>query len=493
MIVNQLPILQIIIPLIAAPFCLLFRHPNVCWFFSLIIVWICLIISILILLHFDERGIIIYEIGGWAAPWGIEYRIDRLNSFVLLIVSLISVIVLSFSKLNIEAEIPRSRAYLFYSMILLCIAGLLGIAITGDAFNLFVFLEISSLSSYVLISMGPDPRSLTAAYRYLIMGTLGATFYIIGVGLMYMMTGTLNITDLAGIIPSISDSRTIQAALAFLTVGLCLKIALFPLHMWLPNAYAFAPSPVTIFLAATATKVSVYALIRVVFTIFGGVALFETLVVREMLLALAVIGMVAGSCVAIYQQNVKRLLAYSSVAQIGYIIAGVALNNVTSVSAGIIHLFNHALIKASLFMVMAIIMYKVGSVRISDLSGLAKRMPVTMGAFVASGLALIGVPLSAGFISKWYLIKGAIEEGWWPLSILVGLSSLLAVIYIWRVVEVAYFEEPPEGKNVIDEAPVSMLIPVILFVFGSYYFGINATFTADIAFDASRALLVGSN
>ena len=161
----------------------------------------------------------------------------------------------------------------------------------------------------------------------------------------------------------------------------------------------------------------------------------ETLVVREMLLALAVIGMVAGSCVAIYQQNVKRLLAYSSVAQVGYIIAGVALVNVTSVSAGIIHLFNHAIIKASLFMVMAIIMYKVGSVRISDLSGLAKRMPITMGAFVASGLALIGVPLSAGFISKWYLIKGAIEEGWWPLSILVGLSSLLVVIYIWRVVE----------------------------------------------------------
>ena len=491
MIAPHLPVLQIIVPLMAAPVCVALRHPRATWLLAVIISWLCLAMSVTLLQQVLATGPISYELGDWAAPWGIEYRIDTLNAFVMVIVTAIAATVMPFAKASVEAEIPEDRIYLFYTMLLLCLTGLLGITITGDAFNLFVFLEISSLSSYVLISMGSNRQALVAAYRYLILGTVGATFYIIGVGLMYMMTGTLNIADLSALMPAVADTRTIQAALAFLTVGLCIKLALFPLHMWLPNAYAYAPSVATVFLAATATKVAVYALIRVVFTIFGGVALLDAIQIRDLLMGLAVIAMFAGSAVAIYQLNIKRMLAYSSIAQIGYMILGLSFDSVNGVTAGIVHLFNHALTKGSLFMAMGCVMFVIGSVRLEDMSGLGKRMPITMAVFVAGGLSLIGVPLSAGFISKWYLILAALEKGWWPIAVLIVLSSLLAVIYVWRVVEVAYFRPPPEGAAEVTEAPLSMIIPMLVLVGATYYFGIDATTTLDVAGRAAEALLGG--
>jgi multicomponent Na+:H+ antiporter subunit D len=491
MIAYHLPVLQIIIPLMAAPLCMFLRNHFWTWVLAVAVSWLCLPMSVGLLLQVMDQGVIVYELGGWAAPWGIEYRVDKLNAFVLVIVSAIGAVAMPYARESVDKEIPRDRAYLFYAMMLLCLTGLLGITITGDAFNLFVFLEISSLSSYVLISMGRDRRGLTAAYRYLVLGTLGATFYIIGVGMMYMMTGSLNIADLAKLIPGVAETRTIQAALAFLTVGLCLKLALFPLHMWLPNAYTYAPSAVTVFLAATATKVSVYALIRVIFTIFGGVDVLETIQVRHLLMLLAIGGMFAGSAVAIYQVNIKRMLAYSSVAQLGYMVLGISMANVTGVAAGIVHMFNHALTKGGLFMAMGCIMYVIGSVRLDNMAGLGKRMPLTMAAFVAGGLSLIGVPLTVGFVSKWYLIQSALEKGWWPVALLIVLSSLLAVVYIWRVVEMAYFKDPPEGLEAVHEAPMSMIVPMFILIGASYYFGIDATTTMDIAKSAAEVLVGG--
>ena len=410
--------------------------------------------------------------------------------FVLVIVSAIGAIVLPYARRTVIAEIPINRIYLFYTMLLLCETGLLGITITGDAFNLFVFLEISSLSSYVLISFGKDRRALTAAYRYLIMGTIGATFYIIGVGLIYNATGSLNIHDLSNLVPKLGDSRTVHAALAFLTVGLALKLALFPLHMWLPSAYTYAPSAVTVFLAATATKVAVYALIRVTYTIFGTVDILDTVAVREMLMVLALLAMFVGSLVAIYQVNVKRMLAYSSIAQIGYMVLGLSFDTVTGVAAGIIHLFNHALMKGSLFMVLGAVMYRIGSVQLHDMAGLGKSMPLTMAAFVAGGFSLIGIPLTVGFVSKWYLIQAALEKGWWPVAILIVICSLLAVIYVWRVVEVVYFKRPTGTVARVVEAPLSLVAPTWLLLGAVIYFGIDATMTLDIAINAAKALML---
>lgn len=492
MIAQHLPILQVIVPLMAAPVCLILKRGDLCWAWATLVTWCSLVISVILLLGVLDGGTISYEIGDWAAPWGIEYRVDLLSAFVLTIVSAIGSVTAPYMARSVAKEVPEERHYLFYLMYLLCFAGLLGIAITGDAFNLFVFLEISSLSSYVLISLGKDRRALTASLRYLIMGTLGATFYIIGVGMMYMMTGTLNLADLAILIPEVADTRTILAALAFLTVGLCLKLALFPLHLWLPNAYTYAPSTVTVFLASTATKVAIYALIRVYFTVFGQVEIVDTAAIELIWTVLAVVGMFVGSIIAIYQSNIKRMLAYSSVAQVGYIILGLSFVSTTGVAAGIVHVFNHALMKGALFMAMGCIFYSIGSSQLKDMAGLGKKMPFTMAAFIGGGLSLIGVPLTVGFVSKWYLIQAALDEGMWFIAVLILASSLLAVIYIWRVVEVAYFSPSAPGTDAaVCEAPLSMLVPMWILVAGSVYFGVDATTTMDIALDAADFLLGG--
>jgi multicomponent Na+:H+ antiporter subunit D len=414
-----------------------------------------------------------------------------LSAFVILIVTSIGAIVMVFAPKSVHMEIPSDRIYLFYTMYLLTFAGLLGITITADAFNLFVFLEISSLSSYVLISLGAQRNALTAAFRYLILGTVGATFYIIGVGLMYQMTGTLNIADLAERLPDVASTKTILVAIGFITVGIGLKLGLFPLHTWLPNAYAYAPSVVTAFLAATATKVAVYALLRVYFTIFG-VNVFSTLPIADFLLILGLISILSMSTVAIYQNNAKRLLAYSSVAQVGYMVIGISMVTVTGLTATILHLFNHAVIKGALFLTLAAIFYRLKSVKVEDMAGLGKTMPYTMAAFVAAGFSLIGVPLTVGFISKWYLILGALEKGWWLVALLIIIRSLLAVIYFWKVVEFAYFKSRPNGATKISEAPLSMLIPIWIMVGSNFYFGINTNFTISAAVKAAKSLIGGS-
>jgi len=490
---THLPILQIIVPLIAAPVTVILRRAGAAWLLATVTTWVAFAISLTLMAHVLNDGPIVYSIGGWAAPWGIEYRIDKIGALVLVIVSAIGSVVMPYARLSVGKEIPEDRTYLFYALYLLCLTGLLGIAITGDVFNLFVFLEISSLSSYVLISLGRDRRALTAAYRYLIMGTIGATFYIIGVGLMYMATGTLNMTDLESLMPSVIDQRTIYAALAFLTVGISLKLALFPLHLWLPNAYAYAPSVVTAFLASTATKVAVYVLIRIIFTVFGVTHILEILPsVQDLLMAFSLAGIFAASAVAIYQNNVKRLLAYSSVAQIGYIILGISMLSTLGLAGGIIHLFNHALTKCALFLAMGCVAYRTGGSDLSDMRGLGRRMPWTMAAFVVGGLSLIGVPLTVGFVSKWYLVSAALEQDLWPIAGLIVIGSLLAVIYIWRVIETAYFNPVPDDAPAITEAPLSMLVPLWVAAGASIYFGIDASRTMDIALSASQTLLQGN-
>ena len=489
MILRHLPALLIVAPLIAAPICVALRHGRAAWALATAMSWAVLAMAVQLLLMVQKSGPIVYPLGDWQAPWGIEYKVDLLNAFMLVIVAAIGAVVSVYARKSVDKEIPAERHYLFYSMYLLCLTGLMGIAITGDAFNLFVFLEISSLSSYVLISLGSDRRALTAAYRYLIMGTIGATFYIIGVGLMYMMTGTLNIGDLATLLPAVVDTRTIQVALAFLTVGICLKLALFPLHMWLPNAYAYAPSAVTVFLAATATKIAIYALVRVYFTMFAGTGIVQGAALRDALMTLAVLGMFAGSIVAIYQTDIKRMLAYSSIAQVGYMILGIGFATATGLTGGLIHVFNHALMKGALFMAVGGVVYRMGAAHLDDFRGLGRKMPLTMAAFVAGGLSLIGVPLTVGFISKWYLILAAMEKGWWWIAILVVLSSLLAVVYVWRVVEVAYFQAPADPEAPAREAPKWMLIPTWVLVAASIWFGVDATRTVGIAKGAAEFLL----
>ncbi len=491
MIKQNLLALQIVIPLIAAPLCILLRRRALVWGFAVLVCWLTFGISVVLLRQVLETGLVSYEMGGWAAPWGIEYRADPLSAFVLLFVSGIGAIVLSSAGLKDTAldEIPVSRQYLFFTLYLLCLTGLLGITITGDLFNVFVFLEISALSSYGLIGLGGRRQALPAAFQYLVMGTIGATFILIGIGLMYMMTGTLNMADMAERLVMADGGRTALVAFGFLTVGIGIKMALFPLHIWLPNAYAYAPSLVTAFLAATATKVSVYILLRFVFSVFGVTFAFETLGLGGVLMFLSLLGIFVASTVAIFQTNIKRMLAYSSVAQIGYMVLGISFASTTGLVAGIVHLFNHALIKGGLFMAMGCVMLRLKSVDIEDMAGIGRKMPFTMAAWAVGGLGLIGIPATAGFISKWYLIRAALEQNWWIVAVMVLISSLLAVIYVWRVIETAFFKEPSARAREAREAPLSMLLPTWVLVGATLFFGVMTSTSAGVAGRAAEVLL----
>lgn len=490
--IAHLPILQVIIPLMAAPICLMLKRTQLVWLFSLIASGLAFAISILLLQQVMTSGVITYELGGWQAPWGIEYRIDELNAFLLLIISGLSTVVLFAAQTSITKEISKDKHIYFYVLYLLSLTGMLGIVATGDAFNVFVFLEISSLSAYALIAMGKKRQALWASYQYLIMGTIGATFILIGIGLMYQMTGTLNMHDLSQRLPEVSQTHTVFAALAFVVVGVCLKLAMFPLHFWLPNAYAYAPSIVTAFFAATATKVAVYLLIRFTFSVFGVSFSFTTIPLQTVFMSLGLIGIFVASTSAIYQRDIKHLFAYSSIAQIGYMIVGFSLSTVTGLTATLLHLFNHALMKGAIFLALAAVVYRVGNVELNNLRGLGRQMPLTMAAIVIGGLSLIGVPLTVGFISKWYLLMALIEQGWWPIAVLILLGSMLAVIYVWKVVEVAYFKEPLNANSPVKEAPMSFLIPIWALVIANIYFGIDTRLSVQIAEAAAQSLFGAS-
>ena len=485
---DHLPVLLVVVPLVAAPIAALLNRPRLSWAVAVAATLWALYAALELLSQTMAAGAIHYELGGWPAPYGIEYVVDPVNAWVVVIVALIGALVAPYARVSVEREITEDRIPLFYAAFILCLTGLLGIAVTGDVFNVFVFLEISSLSAYALIALGNDRRALTASFQYLIMGSVGATFIVIGIGLMYVMTGTLNMADLADRLPEVSGTRTIPVAFTFLTIGITLKLALFPLHLWLPNAYTYAPSAVTAFIASTATKVGVYLLLRFFFTIFGVTFSFDVMQLDRILMPLALIAIVTMSLVAIYQENVKRLLAYSSVAQIGYMVLGISFASVLGLTAGILHLFNHALMKGALFMSMGCVMYRVGSVRLERMNGLGRAMPWTMAAFVVGGLSLIGVPFTVGFISKWYLVQAALEQGMWPVAGVVLLGSLLALMYVWKVVEVAYFREADPELG-ISEAPLSLLVPTWVLVLGNLYFGINASDSVGIATRAAEALL----
>lgn len=487
-------VLLIVLPLMAAPVCVILRRAKPAWIIALISNFVVVLFSFSILNHVLNDNVIHYKLGGWSAPTGIEYYIDTLNALLITIVSVISFLTLIYSKQSIRKEIAEPRHYLFYAGWLLCLTGLLGILITGDAFNVFVFLEISSLSMYMLIALGRERRqALVAAFRYLILGSIGASFILLGIGFLYAATGTLNMSDIAERLTLINDSRTVIVGFSFITIGLLIKTAMFPVFSWLPNAYQFAPTSVSAFLAGTATKVSLYIFLRFFYHIFGTDYSFGTLLLGDILLPLAVVGFFAMSIVAVFQTDIRRVLAYSSIAQVGYIFAAISMATHQGLTAGIIHIINHAFIKTALFISVGCILYRYGTARIDDLRGIVKSMPWTCAAFIIAGLSLIGVPLTAGFVSKWHLIAAAIASGWWIIAIMILMSSLMAIIYIGRIIEIFCFNSSANSGKAnarsVKEAPITMLLPLWVLIAISVYTGINGDVVVDLAKIAATQLL----
>lgn len=489
-IIKNLPILVVLTPLMMSLIVVLISNNFLSWLLTLFTTLITFIFSLLLYQEVFLHTAISYALGNWVPPLGIEYLIDKVSIIPIIIIALISFLATFFASKIMPAEINNSSISKVYSLWLLAIAGLIGLVTTGDAFNLFVFLEISSLASVALVAMGgqKDKQALVAAYNYLILGAIGATFYVIGVGLLYGITGTLNLADLSNRIAEISDNKALIAGFGFMVIGIMLKAAVFPLHIWLPRAYAYAPSAVSVLLAATATKASLYILARILFSVFDISDNLVTYTLQYIILPLSILAMFAGTIMAIYEKDIKRLLAHSSIAQIGYITLAFAIGTKASVAAGFIHLFNHALIKGALFMAITSMGFYINKrITINNLSGLGRAMPITFVCFVICSLSLAGIPLTAGFISKLYIIKASISaDGIW-IAFLILASSALSVVYLWKMIEALWFHESPKEPN-IKEKP-EIYIALLMITFLNIYFGLDASMVVNSSFEAANQLL----
>ncbi len=467
---EQIPIFIVIVPLLSAFFISIAGAADrrFCYPLTIGALALSLYASVETLFQVLERGVVRYRLGGWPPPFGIEYVIDHLNALVLVIVSFVSVVAALYSKESVKRELP-DRIPHFYTLYVLLVTGLLGMTITGDAFNLYVLLEISALTSYALIAMGRD-RALPASFNYVILGTLGASFYLLGVGHLYIMTGSLNMGDLHSILPGLYHSKAIQVAFVLILLGLWAKMAFFPLHGWLPNAYTYAPSATSALIAPLMTKVSVYIMIRVMISLFSPGYVYHTFKASGLVVWMAVAAIIAGSVLALSQRSFKKILTYLIVAEVGYMVGGVWLANENGMTGAILHILNDALMTLCLFLVAGIIVYKTRGHQLENLQGLYKKMPVTMGAFTVGALSMIGVPPTAGFFSKWYLILGAIDAGQWGFLAALLFSSLVNAILFFRMIEIAYFEPHSEHHGnghhgdervEVDEAPFSMVAPLV--------------------------------
>ena len=473
---EHFPVLVIVISMLAAFTILLAGKVNkkAAFPISLVTIFIQLLLSLSILKRVLTEGTIHYWLGGWSPPWGIEYVIDALNAFVLVVVLFMSFMCVIYSKRSIEQEQPH-RIVLFYVVFQLLITGLCGITVTGDIFNLYVFLEISALAAYALIAVAGG-RALKASYNYVIMGSLGACFFLLGAGFLYAVTGTLNMEDLSRLLPPLYENRAVQAAFVFFAVGLSIKVALFPLHIWQPDAYTYAPSVVSVIIATAMAKVSVYALIRVIFSVFT-IEFIDTYVGIDVALCwIAAMGIIAGSVLAIMQTNLKRMLAYSSVAQIGYIVLGIGLAPMSAwgLVGAVAHILNHAIMKGCLFMAAGAFIYKLGLRDIRDFEGLGKKMPYASAAFTIAAISMIGVPPCTGFATKLFLILASLQatetlpvSGYIFVAVLLT-STLLNLAYFWRVIDRIYFVKSEEGHEgggqEIKKAdvPLSMVVPMLI-------------------------------
>jgi len=429
-------------------------------------------------------GPLSYHLGGWSPPWGIAYQIDGLNAIVLVAVSVIALLNLLATGKDIDQIFP-DRNFAFYSLYLLFVTGLLGIVATGDLFNLYVLIEITAITGYALIAMGDRKRSPIASLHYLFMGTVGASFYLLGVGFIYIKTGSLNMADVSNLLPPLYNSKAIFVAFILCMIGAMIKMGLFPVHLWLPNAYTFAPGPVSSLMAPLATKVMVYVMIRVVITVFTPQYAFGTLQLSQLLVWLGVLAIFVGAFLALSQRNLRRMLTYIIVSEIGYMIGGIWLGNKTAMTGAILHLVNDTLMTFCVFLASVAIARKFQSLEIDDLKELFSKMPFTMAGLVAGALSIIGVPPTCGFFSKWYLISGAMEAGNYVFVVALLFSSLVSVILFFRVFEVSLFgheshqHHGSHGAHKMEEASASIVLPLLIVAVGLVMLGISSGYIVN--------------
>ncbi len=484
---NVFAVLLVVTPLVCAFFVMGFHWVDKRWCYPLAIGAnsVSFISAVGLLVSVVRHGTIHYKLGGWPPPIGIEYRVDLLNAVVLVIVSTVALVNLFASYNDISRELPEKKGT-FYSLYLLFLTGLLGVVVTGDLFNLYVLLEITSLSAYSQIALGDPRRGPFASLNYIFIGVIGASFYLLGVGYIYIMTGSLNMGDVAHLLVKLHYSQAIFVAFIFCMVGVWIKMALFPLHIWLPNAYTYAPTASSRIIAPLMTKVMVYVMIRLMFTVFGVEYLFHVIHLSQFVVWLASIAIIYGGLMALSQRNLKKMLTYIIVSEIGYMVGGAWLGNRMGLSGAILHIINDAFMTFALFLAVGNFAYRLGDLTIDNFKDVFSKMPWTMAGFVVAALSIIGVPPTCGFFSKWYLLLGALEARQHLFFVALILSSLMNAVLFFRVFEKGLFSVKGVHHDAIpgtsiEEAPVNMIIclgviSVLLVVLGLYAGSIVNTF-----------------
>lgn len=468
-ILRHLPVLIIVVPLASALLCPLIGHfsKNSCKRTVISALFIAVILSAIQLIQVIKAGEPIhYFLGEWAPPIGIEFVVDGLNGVIILLIAIVSwLTALYCSPIELLERKNQVRSVGFYVILCLLAVGLMGMTSTGDAFNLYVFMEIVSLASYGLIAIG-DNKAPVAAFRYLMMGTIGASMYLLGIGFLYASTGTLNMADMARLMPDLISSPLIIMAAAFIIFGFGIKMALFPLHDWQPAAYSNAHSGAAPLIAGVGFKVPAYAMLRFLFCIFNETSpIIETFL--DIIGIMAVLGIIYGSVKALQHTTYNKILAYSSIGQVGYIAMGFAIGNYYGIIGAVLHIISHTFMKAGLFYASGVLKYKYDIKDINDFGQIYRENPIAGLSLVICALSMIGLPPFAGFFSKWYLALGAIQSGHYFYVAVLILSSLLGAIYFFRIIEKIFMKEKTSKENgnvntKILELPWQMIIPLLV-------------------------------
>lgn len=399
----------------------------------------------------------VYRIGGWGGipPIGILMVLDGLSAFMLITLNLVSFLVAIYSINYMEKYTAKYR---FYTLFMLMLAGMNGVIVTGDMFNLFVFLEIAAIASYALVAFGTESEELEASFKYAIMGSVASCFILLGIALLYSYTSSLNMADISATLAAKGHSNIVAFISVLFLMGFCLKAAVVPFHAWLPDAHPSAPAPISAMLSGVLIKVlGVYALIRIFFSILG-----VTSVILSLLMFLGALSMMVGVFLAIGQWDLKRLLAYHSISQIGYVILGLSLGTPLGILGGLLHLFNHSIFKSLLFLNSGAVVYSTGTRDLQEMSGLRERIPVTANTSLIASMSIAGIPPFNGFWSKLIIILACIQANHLGYAFWAVLGSILTLASFMKVQKYAFFGKIKENLKKIKEVPFAMRLPMVI-------------------------------
>jgi multicomponent Na+:H+ antiporter subunit D len=416
----------IIIPLLATFIITLIAGKKDGWaiVISLIAVSSLFILSLFAFFAMGSQTIT-YSMGNWPVPYGIVLVMDAFTSFMLIMVSLISLTSLLFSIQYIR---QLSMDWKYYALFMLLFSGMNGVIITGDLFNLFVFMEIALLSAFALVAYGSRAEEFEAAFKYAVMGSVSSSIILVGIAVTYGATSTLTLAKIAEILPQ-KDPVILLWIGGLFMAGFGLKAAAMPFHAWLPDAHSSAPAPISSMLSGVLIKaLGVYALIRIFFNVLGAPLIF-----MQIFMVMGVVSIIIGVFLAIAQWDMKRLLAYHSISQIGYILLGMGLATPLGIIGAVYHLFNHALFKSLLFYNAGAVEMAIGTRDLKRMGNLSKLLPVTSHTSMVASLSIAGIPPFNGFFSKLVIIIAAIQAGQPILAFLAVIGSILTLASFMKV------------------------------------------------------------